>query len=101
MSEKSDSKSGARTSRRNFLVTPAGAGALAAAVATPGQLFAATSTNIPTIRMPKEIPSTLSEAPKVGSCEGRGLSGAEVFAKFCKEEDLAAVFCCPGNYTVI
>ena len=101
MNEKSDSKSGARTSRRNFLATPAGAGALAAAIATPGQLFAATSTTIPTIRIPKEIPATLSEAPKVGSFEGRGMTGAEVFAKLCKEEDLAAMFCCPGNYTVI
>ena len=29
------------------------------------------------------------------------MTGAEVFAKLCKEEDLAALFCCPGNYTVI
>jgi thiamine pyrophosphate-dependent acetolactate synthase large subunit-like protein len=37
----------------------------------------------------------------VGTFEGRGMTGAEVFAKLCKEEDLAAMFCCPGNYTVI
>jgi acetolactate synthase I/II/III large subunit len=101
MNEKNDSKSDPRTSRRNFLMTPAGAGAIAAAIATPGQLFAATSATIPTIRIPKEIPATLSEAPKVGTFEGRGMTGAEVFAKLCKEEDLAAMFCCPGNYTVI
>ena len=29
------------------------------------------------------------------------MSGAEVFAKLCQEEELAALFCCPGNYTVI
>src|SRR5271166_7116417 len=29
------------------------------------------------------------------------MSGAEVFAKLCVEEQLAALFCCPGNYTVI
>ena len=29
------------------------------------------------------------------------MTGAEVFAKLCKDEDLAAMFCCPGNYTVI
>ena len=29
------------------------------------------------------------------------MTGAEVFAKLCKEEELAAMFCCPGNYTVI
>src|SRR5580698_9675335 len=90
-----------KSSRRNFLTAPAGAGALAAAVATPGQLFAATSATIPTIRIPKEIPANLSEAPKVGSFEGRGMTGAEIFAKLCKDEDLAAMFCCPGNYTVI
>ena len=89
------------TSRRNFLTTPAAAGAAAAAIATHGQLFAATSAPIPTIRIPKEIPANLSEPPKVGSFEGRGMTGAEIFAKLCKDEDLAALFCCPGNYTVI
>ena len=101
MKETTDSKPDPRTSRRNFLMTPAGAGAIAAAIATPGQLFAGTSATIPTISIPKEIPATLSEAPKVGTLEGRGMTGAEVFAKLCKEEDLAAMFCCPGNYTVI
>jgi len=101
MNEKTDSKSDPRTSRRNFLMTPAGAGAIAAAIATPGQLFAGTSANVPTIRIPKEIPATLNEDPKVGTFEGRGMTGAEVFAKLCKQEDLAAMFCCPGNYTVI
>ena len=89
------------TSRRNFLTTPAAAGAAAAAIATHGQLFAATSATIPTIRIPKEIPANLSEPPKAGSFEGRGMTGAEIFAKLCKDEDLAALFCCPGNYTVI
>lgn len=92
----------AETSRRNFLTHPATAGAVAAAVISPGQLFAATTTPaIPSIRIPKEIPATLSEAPKPGAFEGRGMTGAEVFAKLCKQEDLAAMFCCPGNYTVI
>src|SRR5947199_301789 len=56
---------------------------------------------IPSITIPKEIPANLSEAAKPGSFEGRGMSGAEVFAKLCVEEELAALFCCPGNYTVI
>jgi len=88
-------------SRRNFLIGPAAAGAVAASVFAPGQLFAGTSGAVPSIRIPKEIPGTLSEAPKPGTFEGRGMSGAEIFAKLCKEEDLAAMFCCPGNYTVI
>src|SRR5579884_2823785 len=92
----------AGTSRRKFLGKPAAAGALAAAVASRGQLFAATTApTIPSIRIPKEIPATLSEQSKTGTFEGRGMTGAEVFAKVCKEEELAAMFCCPGNYTVI
>lgn len=102
MNEKENQKSDAPTSRRNFLMTPAGAGAVAAALTAPGQLFAAaTSSTIPTIRIPKDLLTSLSEAPKGGTFEGRGMTGAEVFAKLCKEEDLAAMFCCPGNYTVI
>ena len=85
-------------SRRNFLA-PMGAGALAAALVRPGQILAAPS--LPSIQIPKEIPGTLGENAKLGTFEGRGMSGAEVFAKLCKEEDLAAMFCCPGNYTVI
>jgi len=27
--------------------------------------------------------------------------GAELFAKVCKEEGLAALFCCPGNYSIV
>ena len=57
--------------------------------------------SIPSIAIPKEIPESMNEAPKPGSFEGQGMTGAEVFAKLCKEEELAALFCCPGNYTVI
>ncbi len=27
--------------------------------------------------------------------------GAEIFAKACKDEGLAALFCCPGNYSIV
>ncbi|HYL37521.1 MAG TPA: thiamine pyrophosphate-binding protein [Bryobacteraceae bacterium] len=92
-------KSAAASTRRNFLATPLGASAAAAALLAPAELFA--DAGIPSIAIPKEIPSTLSEAPKAGSFQGKGMTGAEVFAKLCKDEDLAALFCCPGNYTVI
>ncbi len=96
------SKTGAgETSRRQFLSKPAAAGAIAAAIGTPGALFAATAGAVPSIRIPKEVPATLTEAPKDASFAGNGMTGAEVFAKLCKDEDLAAMFCCPGNYTVI
>ncbi|MGA2601233.1 MAG: thiamine pyrophosphate-binding protein [Bryobacteraceae bacterium] len=101
MKQESKTENETAPSRRKFLSTPAIAGAVAAAVITPGELFAGTTGAIPSITIPKEIPGTLNEAAKVGSFEGRGMSGAEVFAKLCKEEELAAMFCCPGNYTVI
>jgi hypothetical protein len=86
-------------SRRNFLA-PVAAGAAAAAVVCPGKLLAA-GKPIPSIRIPKEVTDTASEPTRLGSFEGQGMTGAEVFAKACKEENLAALFCCPGNYPVI
>jgi thiamine pyrophosphate-dependent acetolactate synthase large subunit-like protein len=90
----------AATSRRGFLAGPAAAGAVVSAL-TSARLLAATSGTIASIGIPKEIPASLGEAPKPGSFEGKGMTGAEVFARLCKDEELAAMFCCPGNYTVI
>src|SRR5262249_42258393 len=50
------------------------------------------------IRVPDTIPAAISAAPKPPSFPMRG---AQVFAKVCKDEGLAALFCCPGNYEVI
>jgi thiamine pyrophosphate-dependent acetolactate synthase large subunit-like protein len=88
-------------SRRTFLLSSAavGAGAMAGMVA-PSKADDRPAA-IPSITIPKEIIESLHEKPKPGSFEGRGMSGAEVFAKLCLEENLAALFCCPGNYTVI
>jgi thiamine pyrophosphate-dependent acetolactate synthase large subunit-like protein len=85
-------------SRRKFLA-PVVTGAAAAAIVTPGRLVAA-ETSIPSIRIPKDILDSLAEPVQVGSFE-KGITGAEVFAKACKDENLAALFCCPGNYQVI
>ncbi len=104
---KSKPQNGAKTedfSRRDFLRTAsAGAGAAAAAATFTSQAFGATlpDTQIPSIVIPKEIPGTLGEEAKPGVFEGEGMTGAQVFAQLCKEEELAALFCCPGNYTVI
>jgi thiamine pyrophosphate-dependent acetolactate synthase large subunit-like protein len=97
-------ESGPSQSRRAFLSTAVvplalaagGAGALASRPAS-----AAAASAIPSIRVPKEIQASLDQAPIDYKFTGKGLSGAEVFAKLCKEENLAALFCCPGNYTVI
>ncbi len=84
--------------RRKILLTSA-AGAVV--TAANGRILAGSDEGIPSIRIPKEIPESLAEAPKAGTFEGNGMTGAEVFARLCKEEELAALFCCPGNYTVI
>jgi thiamine pyrophosphate-dependent acetolactate synthase large subunit-like protein len=91
-------------SRRSFLKTSAvGAGAVATAVGVSQESFAAKvpELEIPSITIPKEIAANLAEAPKPGTFEGNGQNGAQVFANLCKAENLAAMFCCPGNYTVI
>lgn len=85
--------------RRQFLAGAAPAVAAAAALA-PADLLAQAASAIPSLRIPREIATALGEAPAVGSFEGNGMTGAEVFAELCKKEGLAAMFCCPGNYTV-
>jgi acetolactate synthase I/II/III large subunit len=86
-------------SRRSFLLSTVGAGAVVAGMVPDSK--AGTAASIPSITIPKDITDSLKQSPKPGSFEGQGMSGAEVFAKLCEEEKLAALFCCPGNYTVI
>ena len=89
--------------RRKFLANSAAVVATVGSTSNVlgGTAFAGAVPEIQSIRIPKEIPTSMAEAPKLGSFEGNGMTGAEVFAKLCKEEELAALFCCPGNYTVI
>ena len=89
---------GSSPTRRQFLAGAAPAAAAAAALGR-GELFAQEEA-IPSIRIPDEIAVSLDEAPREGSFEGSGMTGAEVFARLCRKEDLAAMFCCPGNYTM-
>ena len=87
---------------RRSLFSSLGAGAAAAALVNPGKIFAATTPQIPSIRIPKDITDSLAEPTRLGSFDAKGgMTGAEVFAKSCKDEDLAALFCCPGNYQII
>lgn len=99
--DRSASSSVDGTRRRFIIKSAAGAGAMVAAAGANSRVFANAMAEIPSIRIPKEIPDSLNEAPKPGSFEGNGMTGAQVFAHLCKEEELAALFCCPGNYTVI
>ncbi|MGI9292546.1 MAG: thiamine pyrophosphate-binding protein, partial [Pseudomonadales bacterium] len=89
-------------SRRDFLSTSAvGVGALAAGAGTKAFAETIPEVDIPSIRIPDDFSQSLEEQAAPGKFEGRGMSGAEVFAGLCKKEELAALFCCPGNYTVI
>lgn len=91
-------------SRRQFLsrsALVAGAAAMSARelasaqeTAAPGAA-AATGSNI---RVPEEF-AKAAEVP--GRKAEFPMKGSEVFARVCKEEGLAALFCCPGNYQVI
>jgi acetolactate synthase I/II/III large subunit len=61
------------------------------------------SSGIPTprVRVSEDVAESLAEEPKVGSFKDGGMTGAEVFAKLCRDESLAAMFCAPGNYAII
>jgi thiamine pyrophosphate-dependent acetolactate synthase large subunit-like protein len=82
-------------SRRDFLnrsmLTAAGALGVANSAA-------AATTAAPAIRVPDAIPAALKAPSKAATFPMRG---AQVFARACKDEGLAALFCCPGNYDVI
>ena len=80
-------------SRRNFVTK----GAVAAAVAA-GAKASTTERRDLDIKIPSEVPGSLGEAPNPADFP---MTGAQVFARACKEEGLAALFCAPGNYTVI
>ncbi len=83
-------------SRRQFLNQSLGAASAVAAVA--GSAGRAAAAPVAAIRVPDLIPSSLAAPVKPANFPMRG---AQVFARVCKEEGLAALFCCPGNYEVI
>jgi thiamine pyrophosphate-dependent acetolactate synthase large subunit-like protein len=50
------------------------------------------------IRIPSEFAAAASASPTALQFP---LTGAQVFAQACKDEGVAALFCCPGNYAVV
>lgn len=105
MSKSTTSKKGTETtdstfvSRRSFITKAAiSAGAAASALGPAAVSAIADSANgEKPIKIPDEfglaanVPIKKSEFP---------MTGADVFARVCKEEGLAALFCCPGNYNI-
>jgi acetolactate synthase-1/2/3 large subunit len=89
----------ADNSRRNFMKTAVlgGAGATATALGANGA-SAAEVDDVQPITIPKEFETaTTASLPEVDF----PMSGAQVFARACKEEGVKALFCCPGNYDVV
>ena len=90
-------------SRRDFLaksVLSAGVVASAAAESSAQTGDATNGASTRPITIPADLTKSLSESPDPGSFE-KGMTGAQVFAKACKDEGLGVLMCCPGNYTVI
>jgi len=93
-------KDARKVSRRDFLSSTASAGVAAATVLGASAADAAPAkgnAKLP-IRIPDEVTRTQAEAAKPANFP---MDGSQVFAKFCADEGLAALFCCPGNYTII
>jgi thiamine pyrophosphate-dependent acetolactate synthase large subunit-like protein len=86
-------------SRRRFITKAAiGAGATAVSVLGAGKASAAAESSPQPIKVPAEF-ALASKVPPVKV--DFPMTGAQVFARVCKEEGLAALFCCPGNYPVV
>src|SRR5262245_31892168 len=97
--DNTNAKKPSHVTRRDFLGSSASVGVAAAAslVAQSAQAKAEAAKS-PAIRIPDEVTKTRDEAAKPANFP---MDGAQVFAKFCKDEGLAALFCCPGNYPII
>src|SRR6476619_1375458 len=87
-------------SRRNFITKAAiGAGATAASMLGTTKIAAASDAN--DAAQPIKIPDEFALAAKVPLKKAEfPMTGAEVFARVCKDEGLGALFCCPGNYNI-
>ncbi len=97
--ERSEDTQAEGLSRRKFMKSAAlGAGGVAAAAT------AATLSDLPAEASGRGItrPSNFEKIAGAPIKEFKfPARGAGVFARACKEEGLAALFCCPGNYSII
>ena len=59
------------------------------------------NTGNPSIRIPKAVAESLNAPPCSAEFAGQGMTGAQVFANLCKDEELPALFCAAGNYHII
>ncbi|MEP7273928.1 MAG: thiamine pyrophosphate-binding protein, partial [Acidobacteriota bacterium] len=86
-------------SRRRFLRTAVtGAAATSIAALANSEVHASDEPG----PNPIKVPDVFEEAAKAVPVKAVfPMSGAQVFARVCKEEGLAALFSCPGNYSIV
>ena len=91
-------RAGQGSSRRRFMKQAVlGAGAATVGAGTTA-LGAAAEEGVAPITVPAEFETAKHAAlPEVDF----PMTGAQVFARACKAEGVAALFCCPGNYSVV
>jgi thiamine pyrophosphate-dependent acetolactate synthase large subunit-like protein len=97
--DESERKQEHMPSRRNFLKSSGliAASSVAAAGAVHHSASAATAPVAVGLKLPIEFGNKGQATPISPTLP---MNGATLFAKACKAEGLAALFCCPGNYTV-
>ena len=90
-------------SRRSFMKAAA-LGTGAAAAAGMESAVASVDDNPNAIHRSPDLNTYLESSTPVPVGEGfteYPMNGATVFARVCKDEGLGALFCCPGNYSII
>jgi hypothetical protein len=86
-------------SRRKFITTAmTGAGATAVTALGADKVTAIDNSEAGEIKLPDEFALAAKVTPVKAEFP---MTGAQAFARVCKEEGLAALFCCPGNYNVV
>lgn len=76
---------------------PAGETAGAAAARAVAEKEAADSS----VRISRAVTESLAVPARRAEFAGEGMTGAQVFANLCQDENLAALFCAPGNYHMV
>lgn len=101
----SDNQESSTVSRRAFLKSSTISAGAVAAVGGAANAANTVPADAQPIRVSEEFNTSVDAAPIPATFEGtgrrKGMNGAQVFAKVCKDEGLQGLFCCPGNYTVV
>jgi len=104
------SKESEPSTRRNFLARAAAASAAAATVSMLSRKTEAqTASDSPGAKgcepgvaplRPPEIERCAALPATRADFAAKGMTGAQLFANLCKDEELAGFFLCPGNYSI-